>query len=216
MLEGELISCNVARPEAKWVWQGRVVETSIYKMPVAGPVRVGRLSLEGDQQADLRSHGGEFKAVYAYPAEHYPVWREEMERPDLSWGAFGENLTVRGLSEDEIVIGDELAIGSARFRVVQPRYPCYKLALKMRRPDMIVKFLESGRSGFYLSVLEEGFIAAGEPIRRVTHPEGSLTVKDIVSLASGVSGDRSMITRALGLEFLPAFWKEQIQDRHRG
>jgi MOSC domain-containing protein YiiM len=216
MLEGELISVNVARPEAKWVWQGRVVETSIYKTPVEGPVRVGRLHLEGDQQADLRSHGGEWKAVYAYPVEHYPAWREELEQPDLSWGAFGENLTVRGLSEDEMVIGDELTAGSARFRVVQPRYPCYKLALKMRRPDMIVRFLESGRSGFYLSVVEEGFIAAGDSIRRVTHPEDSLSVRDIVSLASGASEDRSMISRALGLEFLPAFWKEQIQDRHRG
>lgn len=215
-LEGRLDSCNVGRAQGRWVWQGRMVETGIYKTPVAGAVRVGRLNLEGDEQADRRAHGGEWKAVYAYPAGHYGYWKEALEREDLEAGAFGENLTISGIGESDVAIGDEIEIGTARFCVVQPRYPCYKLALKMRRPDMIVKFLESGRTGYYLSVVREGVIEAGEAVRVVTHCEDGLTVSDVVRLASGACEDRAMISRALALPMLPGFWKEQIQERHRG
>jgi MOSC domain-containing protein YiiM len=146
----QLISTNVGLPRPV-EWNGEIVETAIFKEPVSGAVRVGRLNLEGDRQADLTVHGGTNKAVYAYPSEHYPFWREELAT-DLPWGAFGENLTTSGVTEDEVSIGDRLRIGSAEFVVTQPRTPCFKLIVKFGRNDMVRRFQRSGRSGFYLAV----------------------------------------------------------------
>jgi len=149
-------------------WQGKLVRTSIFKSPVSGDVRVSKLNLEGDQQSDLSVHGGVHKAVYAYPSEHYEFWREEVPGADLRWGAFGENLTTQGVLEEEVRIGDRLRIGSAEFIVTQPRMPCFKLGIRFGRPDIVKRFLRSGRSGFYLAVLEEGRITAGGSIEVLT------------------------------------------------
>src|SRR5947207_924159 len=124
-------------------WHGKTVLTSIFKEPVAGRVQVGRLNLAGDQQSDLSVHGGIDKAVYAYPSEHYAFWGEELPGIDLPWGVFGENLTVEGLSEDTVNIGDQLQIGTAAFVVVQPRIPCFKLAIRFDRTDIVKRFLQS-------------------------------------------------------------------------
>ena len=145
-------------------WRGRVVETSIFKSPVSGTVRVGRLNLDGDRQSDLTVHGGAEKAVYVYPSEHYQFWRDELPGVELPWGSFGENLTFEGLDEETVHIGDRLRIGTASFVVTQPRMPCYKLALRFDRLDMIKRFLQSGRTGFYLSVSQEGELAAGDSV----------------------------------------------------
>lgn len=133
--------------------RGRIVRTSIWKTPVAGRVHVGRLNIDGDQQSDLTVHGGEDKAVYVYPSEHYVFWRRELPDMDIPLGAFGENLTIEGLLESDVNVGDRLAIGTARFKVTQPRLPCFKLAIRFGRDDIIKRFLLSGRSGFYLAVL---------------------------------------------------------------
>src|SRR5215470_8752585 len=152
------------------------------KTPVAGAVAIRELNLAGDQQADLTVHGGSDKAVYAYPAEHYEYWRKQLSDVSLLWGAFGENLTTEGRREDTLCIGDVLKVGSAVLQITQPRMPCYKLALRFNRDDMIKRFLESGRSGFYLSVIEEGYVAGGSQVEILARDPNGVTVSDIVRL----------------------------------
>jgi len=139
-------------------------------------VNVGKLNLEGDRQADLTVHGGVDKAVYVYPAEHYPFWREELPGMALPPGAFGENITTEGLLEDTVHIGDRLRIGSAEFAVTQPRMPCFKLGIRFGRGDMVRRFLRSGRTGFYLAVTREGEVAAGDEITLLAASEPATTV----------------------------------------
>jgi MOSC domain-containing protein YiiM len=155
-----VVSVNVGLPRSVR-WRGRDVTTGIFKEPVEGRVRLQRLNLDGDRQADLAVHGGAGKAVYAYPLEHYAFWREELGQ-DLTCGAFGENLTVEGLPlEEEMALGDRFKIGSAELVVTQPRVPCYKLGLRFGRDDMPKRFLASRRSGYYLAVEREGSVGAG-------------------------------------------------------
>lgn len=156
----KIVSVNVGLPR-EVVWKGITVKTAIFKEPVATTVAIRELNLAGDQQADLAVHGGSEKAVYAYPAEHYEYWRKQLSDISFSWGTFGENLTTAGLWEGMLCIGDLLRIGSAVLQITQPRMPCYKLQLRFNRDDMIKRFLVSGRSGFYLSVIEPGNVGAG-------------------------------------------------------
>lgn len=163
----KIVSINVGLPR-EVEWQGRSVLTSIFKTPVSGPVRVDRLNLDGDRQSDLTVHGGAYKAVYVYPSEHYPFWREQLREPELAAGAFGENFTTEGLLETAVRIGDRLRIGSAEFVVTQPRIPCFKLQIRFGRLDIVRRFLRSGRCGFYLAVMREGEVEAGDEIDLVT------------------------------------------------
>ncbi len=174
-----VVSVNVSLPKTV-EWQGRRVTTGIFKEPVEGRVRVRTTGLAGDRQADLTVHGGPAKAVYAYPSEHYPFWRREIERGDLDWGAFGENLTTEGLHEETLRIGDRLRVGSALLKVTQPRMPCYKLGIRFGRMDMVGRFLASGRSGFYLRVLEEGDVAAGDAIELLEIRNDLPTIAEVV------------------------------------
>lgn len=179
----KLISVNVSKPK-EIAAGGRTVSTGIFKAPVAGRVRVGRLNLEGDGQADLRVHGGPDKAVYAYPFEHYDYWQRELGRSDLAFGRFGENLTVEGMLEDEVRIGDVFRVGSALLQISQPRSPCFKLGIRMGSSRFPKRFLAAGRPGFYLRVLEEGEVAAGDSIALDrAEPEG-LTVLEASRLFS--------------------------------
>ncbi|MGH9813488.1 MAG: MOSC domain-containing protein, partial [Candidatus Acidiferrales bacterium] len=162
----KLISVNVGLPREVSA-NGQRVLTGIFKQPVAGRVGVRRLNLDGDRQADLSVHGGPDKAVYAYPAEHYDFWRHELPGMELPFGMFGENLTVEGLREDEVNIGDRFAIGTAEFQVTQPRLPCYKLGIKFGRADMVKRFLHSRCTGFYFRVVKEGEVEAGDAIALV-------------------------------------------------
>jgi MOSC domain-containing protein YiiM len=173
-----LVSVNVGLPRDV-DWEGRRVRTGIWKEPVSGLVRVGKLNLEGDGQADARVHGGSAKAVYAYPAEHYELWRAELDMPELGWGGFGENFTTVGLSESIVRIGDRLRIGTAAFQVTKPRLPCYKLLMRIDRPDIQRRFLQTGRTGFYLSVVLEGHVTAGDPIEFVASSERGPTVAEV-------------------------------------
>jgi MOSC domain-containing protein YiiM len=175
-----IVSVNAGLPR-EVEWQGRRVLTSIWKNPVDGRVRAGRLNLAGDEQSDLSVHGGPDKAVYVYPREHYAFWRDELPGVELPFGAFGENLTTAGLVEAEVNIGDRLAIGSAEFVVTQPRMPCVKLAIRFGRDDMIKRFLRSGRSGFYLAVTREGEIGAGDAIVFSSRGENDVTVADVAA-----------------------------------
>ena len=179
----KLVSINVGRPR-EVQWQGETVRTSIFKAPVAGRVRVGRLNIEGDEQSDLTVHGGEDRAVYAYPAEHYAFWRERLPGVELPWGAFGENLTVEGLLEERVHMGDRFRLGTAELVVTDPRMPCYKLALRFGRPDMVKRFLKSGRTGFYLAVLKEGDMGAGDAIEPSGHGQHRISIAAVVASKS--------------------------------
>lgn len=177
----KVISINVGLPRDV-EWRGEVVTTGIFKSPVPGPVAVRTLNLDGDRQADLTVHGGPRKAVYAYPYEHYDYWRRELPDADLGFGAFGENLTIEGLLETDVRVGDTLDIGSARFDVTQIRMPCYKLVVRFDRLDMVRRFTQSGRSGFYLQVTQEGLIHTGDEIRLARAAGPSPTIAQLADL----------------------------------
>lgn len=174
-----VVSVNTGQPKVL-SWKGRHVRTAIFKEPVSGSVRVRKLGLEGDHQADLSVHGGPRQAVYAYPSEHYEFWRPQLGL-ELPWGAFGENLTLRGLLEETVHLGDQYRMGSALLQVTKPRAPCHKLAAKFGRDDILELFRESRRWGFYLAVLEEGEIAADDTIMTVHQNVQEPTVSAVVS-----------------------------------
>jgi MOSC domain-containing protein YiiM len=209
-----IVSIQVGRPR-EVEWRGRTVATSIFKEPVSGPVRVGRLNLAGDEQSDLSVHGGADKAVYAYPSEHYAYWRDELPGIELPWGAFGENLTTEGLSESTLRIGDRLTVGSVELVVTQPRLPCFKLGIRFGRPDVVKRFQRSGRSGFYLAVLREGSISAGDPIQLLPAEAPGVSVADIVRLYTADEAEQELLRRASELDSLPEGWREYFRSRSR-
>ena len=204
-----IVSVNVGLPR-EVIWRGINVSTGIFKEPVDGPVKIGQVNLAGDKQADLTVHGGAHKAVYAYPAEHYEYWQRELPDMTFSWGQFGENLTTEGLTEDTLHIGDRLRVGSATLMVTQPRVPCYKLALRFGRDDMIKRFLMSGRSGFYLSVIEPGSVAAGAEIEIVSQDPNRVSLADIGQLYLGPRRDPELLERVGRLTALPENWKAEL------
>ena len=177
----KLISINVAKPRLV-LNHGEPVSTGIFKEPVPGRIMLHMLNLDGDRQADLSVHGGPTKAVYGYPSEHYDFWRRELPDMNLPWGMFGENFTTEGLLESELNIGDKLRIGGAIIMVTDPRMPCYKLSLKFGRADILKRFLQSERSGFYFAVLQEGEVGAGDQFELFERNEHGVTVRDIVRL----------------------------------
>jgi MOSC domain-containing protein YiiM len=208
----KLISVNTGLPR-EIIWKDRVITTSIFKEPRDGRVAVRNHNLDGDRQADLSVHGGPEKAVYAYPSEHYDFWQSELPEMKLPWGMFGENLTTEGLSEEEVNIGDRFRIGSSVLMVTQPRMPCYKLAAKFNRDDIIKRFLESRRSGFYFSIVEEGDVGAGDRIESVSRDENGVTVANIVHLYVNKTRDRDLLLRASQHKFLSAGWKEHFRNQ---
>jgi MOSC domain-containing protein YiiM len=214
MSDPKVLSVNVGRPR-QVDWRGDSVATSIYKVPVEGRVTVGRLNLLGDQQADLSVHGGPDKAIYAYPTEHYGFWHEELPGVALPWGAFGENLSTEGLLEQAMRIGDRLHIGTAEFVVTQPRLPCFKLNARFQRPDMVKRFLRSGRTGFYLAVLQEGEVAAGDGIDRIPTAEPAVTVAEVAALYTADAGNRDLMERAVRTAGLPLSWRDHFRTRLR-
>ena len=205
----KVISVNAARPKDIRI-RGVSVATGIFKKPVAGKVAVRTLNLDGDRQADLTVHGGPDKAVYVYPFEHYEFWQRELGLDLLESGAFGENLTVEGLSEDAVSVGDRIGIGTAKFQVTQPRLPCFKLAAKFEREDIIKKFLESRRTGFYMRVLGEGSLQAGDAIVVIERDLHHLTIREITDLYLIKRPERSLIQRALSVEALASSWREHF------
>lgn len=187
---GRIVSVNVG-PVREVESEGKTVRTGIYKSPVAGPVRVGKLNLDGDGQADSQVHGGAAKAVYAYPSEHYAYWREALGLAELGWGAFGENLTTLGLDEAEVRVGDRLRVGTVELEVTKPRFPCFKLGIRFSGADMIQRFLRSGRTGFYLAVVREGRLAAGDAVQVISRADGAETIAAIVARKQAEKGLRT-------------------------
>jgi MOSC domain-containing protein YiiM len=209
----KIISVNVGLPRPV-LWKGRRIMTGIFKDPVEGRVKVRKLNLDGDGQADLSVHGGVHKAVYVYPSEHYPFWRRELELEDLPWGSFGENLTAEGLWEDEVHVGDRFRIGTAEVVVTQPRMPCFKLALRFDRDDIVETFLESGRPGFYVAVVKEGDLGTGDAMERIHEDENGVSVVDVVRLYLDRDGsDPDLLRRAVKVEALPESWRGSFRKR---
>jgi len=208
----KLISLNVARPRLV-VYQGATINTGIFKQPVQGPIPLRTLNLDGDRQADLSVHGGPNKAVYAYPAEHYPYWRKELPEADLPWGAFGENFTTTGIFEDDLHVGDRLQVGSSILMVRQPRMPCYKLAAKFQRDDMIRRFLVSGRSGFYFSVEQEGTVAAEDSFELLTRNRDGITISEMNRLFVREKYNQGLLRKAIQTAALPEDWRDYFAER---
>jgi MOSC domain-containing protein YiiM len=208
----KIISVNVGLPRLV-LRNDEPVSTGIFKEPVAGRVMMRTLNLDGDRQSDLSLHGGPQKAVYVYPSEHYDFWKQELSDMDLPWGVFGENLTTTGLFETEINIGDKFRIGTGEVMVTQPRMPCYKLGIRFGRADIIKRFLISQRSGFYLSVLKEGEVGAGDEFQLLEKNTSGVRVVDITRLFSSDKENVDLMRRAIATEALPESWRKYFLER---
>lgn len=210
-----VLSVNVGLPRPV-TYRGKTVETGIWKHPVAGRIAIVGDNLAGDRQADLRVHGGRDKAIYGYPSEHYPWWGERLPNADLAWGAFGENLTVEGLLENAVRVGERFRIGDAEIMVTQPRTPCFKLGIKLARPQIVKEFLRSERSGFYFAIVRPGEIGAGDPIERVHAEPASMTITELVRLSMADEIDTATLRRAIALPGLAASWRDAFRKRLGG
>ncbi len=208
----KVISLNVGRPRLV-LDRGRQVSTGIFKSPVAGPVMMRQTNLDGDRQADLNAHGGINKAVYAYPSEHYEFWRGELQGTELTWAQFGENLTTEGLFESDACIGDQFRIGGAVLKVAQPRIPCYKLGIRFGRDDMPKRFLASGRSGIYFSVVEEGLIEAGDAIELMERDARAIAVADVNRAYVHGRENIDLLRRIIEVDILPPGLQRDLVER---
>jgi MOSC domain-containing protein YiiM len=211
----KLISVNTGLPR-EVAWRGINVITGIFKQPVEGRVALRKLNLDGDRQADLTVHGGEYKAVYCYPLAHYDYWKRELPEQKLPMGAFGENFTTEGLLEDSVHLGDQFSVGSAEVVVTQPRLPCYKLGVRFQSDDMVKRFLRSGRTGFYFAVTREGEVGAGDDIKAIARDPNAVPVSEITRLyVAKVFSDTDAISlrRVLRVAALPESWKSHFRER---
>jgi MOSC domain-containing protein YiiM len=198
------------------------VTTAIYKEPVAGRVALRKLNLDGDRQADLTVHGGEYKAVYCYSLAHYDYWKRDLGGRELPMGMFGENFTMDGggdgLMEESVHLGDRFAIGTAEVVVTQPRLPCYKLGVRFEANDMVKRFLVSGRTGFYVAVVREGEVGAGDEIATIAREPNAVAISEITHLYVGKrygEAEIGAVRRALRVKELPESWKEYFRERVR-
>ena len=205
-----LLSVNVGLPR-DIEWKGRTVHTGIWKEPVPGRCRVGRLNLDGDGQGDLAGHGGEQRAVFVYQIESYRYWQEQLKRTDFVHGQFGENFTIEGLPDDAVCIGDRYRIGSALFEVTQPRVTCYRVGIRMNEPRMPALLTSSGRPGFYFRVLQEGEVGAGDEIVKVGEAKERMTVAEINALLYSPHHPRDRLERALRIEALSPGWRASFE-----
>jgi MOSC domain-containing protein YiiM len=208
-----LVSICIGRPQTldkvdPWT-------TAFFKTPVEGPVRLRSTNLEGDEQADRRVHGGVDKAVCVYSADHYPAWRHELGRADIGYGGFGENFTVTGQSDDDVCIGDRFRIGAAVVEVSQPRGPCWKLARRWNRPGLPQRVVETGRSGWYFRVLEEGDVEAGNAVLLLERPHERWTIRRVNAITYAALGARPS-EEAAALASCPALaasWRRSVAKR---
>ena len=217
----KLVSVNTGLPR-EVQWHGRIVTTGIFKEPAKGRVALRKLNLDGDRQADLTVHGGEYKAVYCYPLAHYDYWKKELPGRELRMGMFGENFTVddgwAGLPEESVHLGDRFSVGSAEVAVTQPRLPCYKLGVRFGSDDMVKRFLASGRTGFYVMVIREGEVGVGDEMKMMAREANAVAVSEITHLyvvKRYGEAEIGVVRRALRVAELPESWKEYFWERLR-
>jgi ferredoxin-NADP reductase len=206
-----LLSVNVGLPR-DIPWQGKTVRTAVWKEAVRGPRVVRRLNVDGDGQGDLAGHGGEHRAVFVYQMDSYRYWQSELGRNDFTYGQFGENFTVEGLPDREVCVGDRYKIGSALFEVTQPRVTCYRVGIRMNEPQMAALLVAHHRPGFYLRVLEEGQVEAGDEIVQVGVDPERMTVSEIDALLYLPGRSRSQLERALRIPALSAGWRGSFKE----
>ncbi|MFD9283004.1 MOSC domain-containing protein [Streptomyces mirabilis] len=192
-------------------WHGKTVYTGVYKQTVAGPRMVRRLNIDGDGQGDLGGHGGEQRAVLVYQLDSYRFWANELRRDDLTPGNFGENFTVEGLPDDEVCIGDRYRIGDALFEVTQPRVTCYRVGLRMGEPQMAALLVAHHRPGFYLRIVEEGEVEAGQEIVKVSTGPEAMTVEEIDRVLYLPGHTREQVERALRIPALSPGWQGSMR-----
>jgi MOSC domain-containing protein YiiM len=205
-----LLSVNVGMPQ-NVAWQGRTVYTAVWKHAVRGPRMVRRLDIDGDGQGDLVGHGGEHRAVFVYQIDSYHYWERQLGRDDFTYGQFGENFTIDGLSDQEVCIGDRYRIGQALFEVTQPRVTCYRVGIRMNEPQMAALLVTHGRPGFYFRVVEEGEVEAGDEIVQVAAGPEHMSVFEINALLYTPGHPRSQIERALRIPALSGGWRASFQ-----
>src|SRR5262249_34699279 len=205
-----LLSVNVGLPQ-DIDWRGRKVHTGIWKAPVEGRRMVRRLNIDGDGQGDLHGHGGEHRAVYCYQIDAYRYWEKQLGRSDFSYGQFGENFTVEGLADDQVCIGDRYRIGSALYEVTQPRVTCYRVGIRMNEPRMAALLTGSGKPGFYLRVLEEGEVGAGDEIIKAGEDQERMTVAEINALLYGSDHPPATLEAALRIKALSPGWRGSFE-----
>src|SRR4051812_19586705 len=207
---GTLLSVNVGLPKDV-AWQGKTVLTGVFKDPVSGPRRAGKLNLDGDGQGDRAGHGGEQRAVFVYQAESYRHWEHELGRSDFVYGQFGENFTVDGLSDDAVCIGDRYRIGSAVFEVSQPRVTCYRVGIRLNEPRIPALLVSHRRPGFYFRVLQEGVVQAGDPIVKLAAGPEQMTVAEADALLYLPGHSRQELLRALRIPALSTGWQASFR-----
>src|SRR5580692_717870 len=205
-----LLSVNVGLPDDVR-WNGKTVRTSVWKSPVDGRRMVRRLNIQGDAQADLAGHGGEHRAVFVYQMDSYHYWERFLKRSDFTFGQFGENFTVEGLADSEVYIGDRFRIGGAEFEVTQPRVTCYRVGIRMGEPRMAALLVAHHRPGFYLRVLVEGEVGAGDEIVKIAEGPERLTVAECDALLYLPGATKEKLERALRVPALSSGWKSSFE-----
>jgi ferredoxin-NADP reductase/MOSC domain-containing protein YiiM/ferredoxin len=208
--KARLLSVNVGLPR-DIAWRGKTVRTAIWKDPARGRRMVRRLNIDGDGQGDLRGHGGEQRAVFVYQIESYRYWEERLGRSDFTYGQFGENFTVEGMPDDQVCVGDRYRIGQASFEVTQPRVTCYRVGIRLNEPRMPALLTSSGRPGFYLRVLQEGEVEAGDEIVKVADGPEHLTIAAVNALLYLPAPAREDIERALRIPALSLGWQSSFE-----
>jgi ferredoxin-NADP reductase/MOSC domain-containing protein YiiM len=206
-----LLSVNVGKPR-NVPWQGKTVYTGVWKHPVPGPAMVRRLNIDGDGQGDLQGHGGEQRAVMVYQIQSYRHWQQHLGRDDLGYGEFGENLTIDGLPDDEVCIGDRYRIGEAEFEVTQPRVTCYRVGLRLGVPDMPALLVSHHRPGFYMRVITEGHVQAGDQIVKTRTGPHALSVADVDALLYLPGRDLARLRDATQIPALSPGWQQSFRE----
>jgi MOSC domain-containing protein YiiM len=204
------VNAGIAQP---LIANKKVVQSAIFKRSIEGPVQVLPSGLAGDERVDHAVKGATERAVYAYPSEHYPFWRNEYPAMKLPFGVFGENLTTQGIHDRDVFIGDRYQVGSAILTVTQPRMPCYKLAARFQRADIIERMIAVGRHGFFFAVTKPGIVSAGDAMQLLHREPASISVVDTAALYSGRLRDPQLLERALAIEALPKKWKTKFAQR---
>ncbi len=207
----KILSVNTGSPR-EVIWNEQSYTTSIFKSPVTEPCQVSFYNIEGDQQSDLKNHGGRDKAVYAYPIQYYQHWKKLLTRSEWETGLFGENLTTDGLLDEEIRVGDIYQIGSVKLLAIQPRFPCYKLNIRFGMPDMVKRFFAEKMYGTYFRVVEEGELQATDPIALVERSPYPITIQDVVECYSSKEPNQETLQTILSVPFLPERLKTHFQN----
>lgn len=207
----KIVSLNIGKLKPV-AWKDEIITTGIFKSPTTNPCKVSFLNIEGDEQADLRVHGGIDKAIYAYDISHYQHWKNVLQRTDWNYGLFGENLTTKGLHDDEVRVGNVYQIGSCQLMAVQPRFPCIKINIRFALNDMIEKFMQQKRNGIYFKVIKEGIIQVNDNIELIKTSPHNVTIQDFVESYYSKGKDEVLLQKIIAIEFLPERMRKAFES----